>query len=38
MSVDHSPSKAQRTGLWLGLTLFLGLLWLPPPADFSPEA
>jgi sodium-dependent dicarboxylate transporter 2/3/5 len=38
MSQDLSRSKVQRTGLWLGLALFVTLLCLSPPPDFSPAA
>ena len=38
MHRDPSRSPAQRVGLWLGLTLFGAVLWLPPPAGFAPEA
>jgi sodium-dependent dicarboxylate transporter 2/3/5 len=33
---DHRP--AQRVGFWLGLGLFVLLLWLPAPAGFEPAA
>jgi sodium-dependent dicarboxylate transporter 2/3/5 len=38
MSLEPSRSKAQLTGLWLGLALFVVLLWLPPPAEFPVPA
>jgi sodium-dependent dicarboxylate transporter 2/3/5 len=31
-------STAQRIGLWLGLGLFVMLLWLPEPTGFAPPA
>jgi sodium-dependent dicarboxylate transporter 2/3/5 len=31
-------TTAQRTGLWLGLSLFALMLWLPEPAGFSAPA
>lgn len=31
-------TPAQRTGLWLGIALFVTLLWLPPPEGFSSGA
>ncbi len=38
MPQDLSRSKVQSTGLWLGLVLFVVLLFLPPPAEFAPAA
>lgn len=38
MSRVSARTPAQRTGLWLGLGLFLLLLWLPVPDGFSPAA
>lgn len=31
-------TPAQRTGLWLGIVLFVLLLWLPPPEGFEVAA
>jgi sodium-dependent dicarboxylate transporter 2/3/5 len=38
MSSLHPRTPAQRRGLWLGIGLFLLLLWLPAPQGFSAEA
>jgi sodium-dependent dicarboxylate transporter 2/3/5 len=38
MSSLSPRTPAQRAGLWLGLGLFVLLLWLPEPAGFEPAA
>ena len=38
MHRDPSRSRAQLAGLWLGLALFVAVLWAPPPAQFSTAA
>ena len=38
MNQSAPRSTAQRVGLWLGLGLFVTLLWLPEPAGFAPPA
>ena len=38
MNQSAPRSTAQRVGLWLGLGLFVALLWLPEPAGFAQPA
>jgi sodium-dependent dicarboxylate transporter 2/3/5 len=38
MNQSASRTTAQRVGLWLGLGLFVTLLWLPEPAGFAAPA